>query len=109
MTKPHCPQCFEPARRKPRTRLGKREKLVVRHIKENLNMIESTQGRMGKKVIVAQMFDYILKNIWFVRTHTTFEKVVRNKLIELNNDELWDQAGTMYQKMFNDSIPLERI
>jgi hypothetical protein len=109
MTKPRCPQCFKLARRKPQTRLFKRKKVVVRHIKILLNAIESTQGRRRKRVIVAQMFDFILKNIWFLRTRAKFEKAVRNKLIEFNNDNSWDYAKTMYQKMFNDSIPLEQI
>ena len=71
-----------------------------------LNRCELTHGCENKKVIVMEMFDYLLKNMFFVRKNPTFEKTVRGKLIELQTMEQWEYAGEMYYKMFGEQIPL---
>ena len=105
-----CCQCFEPYRCKPRTRLSKRteKKNIIRHVKHLLNVSEYTWGSENKKVVATEIFEYLYKNMEFVHSHANFREIVRNKLIEFNNDN-WGYAGHMYKKMFNEPIPVEQI
>jgi hypothetical protein len=109
----YCPQCNTTARGKPLTRSRTallRELYILKEIPSTIqnfiNKCANTSSSENKRLIVTDLFEYLLKNMFFVRKYTHFEKCVRKKLIEFQTIEEWNYAGEMYQRMFGEQIPL---
>lgn len=109
-----CPQCKIHIRKRggvtTRSMAMKSDKkIIVSKIKKLLEQVDRSNGRVNKERYAREIFNYLLKNKWFLKTHYILEKAVRNKLIEFQTKDHWDYAGDMYMKMFGEQIPTERI
>jgi len=82
---------------------------IVRTVKTYLGTVEATKGKHNKQRVVGELFEYLIKNIWFVNSHTKFKKTVRNKLIEFHINNDWSDAKSTYMRMFGEEIPTEYV
>lgn len=104
-----CPQCKQMInKRGPVTRSMTKnddKETVVYIIKNYLNIVEETSGTDYKKNIVIELFEYIFKNMWFLKENNKFQKCVQNKLIEFHLEDNWEYAAEIYNRMFGVQIP----
>lgn len=104
-----CPQCsMRIKKRRPMTRehsafLANKE-TIVKHIKSLLTLCATAVNRQQKTEYAIELFDYLLGNMVFVREYETFEKTVRDKLIQLHKLENWEPANDYYFRMFGEII-----
>lgn len=109
-----CPVCkkdIEYEYRITRSISKSRKKMkIVNTIKQYLETIESEEiTRIEKMEIVKELFNYLYDNMDFVYSIPVFEKIVRNKMIELGNVEKCSYMNVMYIKMFGEKLPKEYI
>lgn len=103
-----CPQCKQNSKNKRYKTRGysaeTNKTRCINTIKNYLNDVEIAIGSENKKRIAKDLFEYLYKNMWFVRAHEKFEKSVRDKLVEISVHENWAFAKEMHLKMFGERI-----
>ena len=56
---------------------------VTTYIKKRLDETERSRSKANKIRVIIETYDYICKNMWFIRRFPRFGNVVHNKLFEL--------------------------
>jgi hypothetical protein len=103
-----CPCCrTEPKNKSYETRSKKgnnRDKEFVSITTYYLNSIYDNFSSEFKIKMAVDMFEYVLKNIWFLEKYPNFKEAVRKKLVELYRNEKFVEGESLYFKIFNIKI-----
>jgi hypothetical protein len=104
-----CPVCrdgIEVERHLTRSHTAKaRETTTVSIVKTFLRRVEGTRGKQNKIEVVDNLFDYLYKCKNFLKDHSKFRETVRDKLINLHNNDNWEDARFHYRRIFGGTIP----
>jgi hypothetical protein len=70
---------------------------VIKVVKFLLSIFSSSTGKINKLYICITIFDFIFRNFNIVKQHKPFALVLKNKLIELLNDNKHDIKDILFQ------------
>lgn len=106
-----CPQCSGLIKRKrhvTRSMTRQNTKAEILHtVQMYIDTVEVTCGKDHKRRVISELFEYLVKNMWFVNSYSSFRTTVKNKLIDFHIHNDWDGAKPMYTRMFGEEIPTE--
>lgn len=76
---------------------------VIKIVKFLLAIFSSSTGKTNKLYICLTIFDFIFKNFNLVKEHKPFAMVLKNKLIELSNDNKHDIKEILFRHNLNEN------
>lgn len=69
-----------------------KERIVIRRVKEYLTINEEAYGKVKKKLVTVELFNYLLENRWFlVQYQDKFTRIILSKLNEFYLSEAYSR------------------
>jgi hypothetical protein len=86
------------------TRFYSKHLSILLHCKHIFQHIENPINTDTRKLLLAQLFEYIITHKWFVHQHPSFNKLIHERLTEFAINNQWVNAYNYYYQIYDKQL-----